>query len=156
MINLKTKKILVPYDFSETSENAVKHAALIAALTKGELIILNVQNKNELLNILLPILNIKKPSEISEFLAEKLSNEASRIEKKYGVKTSSIFSTGRISTEIISICDELKVVVHCVQSLFLQESNSPSFGLVCLKPCLYGYVALLLLWLFKFLLKMLI
>ena len=59
MINLKTKKILIPFDFSETAENAVKHAALIAALTKGELIILNVQKKNELLNMLLPILSIK-------------------------------------------------------------------------------------------------
>ncbi|MBP6757094.1 MAG: universal stress protein, partial [Bacteroidia bacterium] len=73
MINLKTKKILIPFDFSETAENAVKHAALIAALTKGELIILNVQKKNELLNMLLPILSIKKPSAISEFISEKLS-----------------------------------------------------------------------------------
>jgi len=109
MINLKTKKILVPFDFSETAENAVKHAVLIAALTKGELIILNVQKKNELLNILLPILNIKKPSAISEFIAEKLSAEAMRIQKTYGIKTSSIFSTGSISGEIISICDEVKV-----------------------------------------------
>lgn len=109
MINLKTKKILIPFDFSETAENAVKHAALIAALTKGELIILNVQKKNELLNMLLPILNIKKPSAISEFISEKLSSEATRIEKTYGIKTSSIFSTGSISSEIISICNEIKV-----------------------------------------------
>ena len=48
MINLKTKKIVVPFDFSETAENAVKHAAFIAAITKGELILLNVQKKNEI------------------------------------------------------------------------------------------------------------
>jgi nucleotide-binding universal stress UspA family protein len=106
MLNLKTKKIVVPFDFTETAENAVKHAAFIAAITKGEIIILNIQKKNELLNMLLPILNVKKPSAISEFLSEKLSAEATRIQKQYGVKTSSIFSTGSISTEIINICNE--------------------------------------------------
>jgi nucleotide-binding universal stress UspA family protein len=106
MINLKTKKIVVPFDFSETAENAVKHAAFIAAMTKGELILLNVQKKNELLNMLLPILNIKKPSAISEFISEKLSVEAARIQKEYGVKTSSIFSSGNITTEIVNISKE--------------------------------------------------
>jgi len=106
MLNLKTKKIVVPFDFTETAENAVKHAAFIAAITKGEIIILNVQKKNELLNMLLPILNVKKPSAISEFLSEKLSAEATRIQKQYGVKTNSIFSTGSISTEIVNICNE--------------------------------------------------
>ena len=106
MINLKTKKIVVPFDFSETAENAVKHAAFIAALTKGEIIILNIQKKNELLNMLLPILNVKKPSAISEFLSEKLSAEAMRIQKQYGVKTSSIFSTGSVSNEIANISNE--------------------------------------------------
>ena len=52
MINLKTKKIIVPYDFSKTAENAVKHAAFIAAYTKGELILVYVQKKNDLLDIL--------------------------------------------------------------------------------------------------------
>lgn len=108
MINLSTKKIVVPYDFTETAENAVKHATFIAAMTKGEVIIVNVQKKNELLNIILPILNLQKPSQISELLSEKLSAEASRITKKYGIKTSSIFSTGNITSEIISICDENK------------------------------------------------
>jgi len=106
MLNLKTKKIVIPFDFTETAENAVKHAALIAAITKGEIIILYIEKKNELLNMLLPILNVKKPSAISEFLSEKLSSEATRIQKQYGVKTSSIFSTGSISTEIINICNE--------------------------------------------------
>ena len=69
MINLKTKKIIVPFDFSKTAENAIKHAAFIAAYTKGELILVYVQKKNDLLDMLLPVLNIKKPSVVSDLLS---------------------------------------------------------------------------------------
>ncbi|MFO0322870.1 MAG: universal stress protein [Bacteroidota bacterium] len=107
MINLKTKKILVPFDFTETSENAIKNAAFIAAITKGELIILNVQKKNELLDLLLPKLNINKPNALSELISEKLSAEATQIQKTYGVKTTSIFSSGKnIANEIVNISME--------------------------------------------------
>lgn len=107
MINLKTKKIVVPYDFSKTADNAVEHAAFIAAFTKGELFLAFVEKKNELLNMLLPSLNIKKPSAISNLLSEKLSSEAANISKKYGVKVTPIFSSGNITTEIINLCDEI-------------------------------------------------
>lgn len=106
MINLKTKKIVVPYDFSKTAENAVEYAAFIAAYSKGELILAFVQKKNELLNIILPALNIKKPNTIDELLSEKLSQEAQRIAKKYNVKVTPVYSSGSITTEIINICNE--------------------------------------------------
>ena len=107
MINLKTKKIVVPYDFSKTAENAVEHAAFIAAFTKGELFLVFVEKKNELLNILLPSLSIKKPSSISNLFSEKLTAEAERISKKYNVKVNPIFSSGSISSEIINLCNEI-------------------------------------------------
>lgn len=106
MINLKTKKIVVPFDFSETAENAVKQAAYIANFTKGELILVFVQKQNDILDMLLPSLNIKKPSIVSEFLSEKLSIEAAITEKKYGVKVTPVFSAGNITSEIINICNE--------------------------------------------------
>ncbi len=106
MINLKTKKIVVPYDFSEIAENAVKQAAYIANHTKGELILVFVQKKNDILEMLLPSLNITKPNVVSEFLSDKLSIEASKIKKKYGVKVTPIFSSGNITSEIITICNE--------------------------------------------------
>jgi nucleotide-binding universal stress UspA family protein len=108
MINLKTKKIIVPCDFSKTAENAVKHAAFIAAYTKGELILVYVQKKNDLLDILLPAFNIKKPSAVSDILSEKLSVEAARIQKEYAVKTIPVFSTGNITTEIANLTDEFE------------------------------------------------
>ena len=107
MITLKTKKIVVPYDFSKTANSAVEHAAFIAAFTKGELFLTFVQKKNDLLNMLLPSLNIKKPSLLSELLSEKLSSEASKISKKYGVKVTPVFSSGNITSEIINICSEV-------------------------------------------------
>lgn len=107
MINLKTKKIIVPYDFSKTAENAVEHAAFIAAFTKGELYLAFVQKKNDLLNMLLPSLNIKKPSTISDLLSEKLTADAALIAKKYGVKVTPIFSSGNITTELINLCNEV-------------------------------------------------
>ena len=108
MINLKTKKIVVPYDFSKIAENAVEHAAFIAALTKGELIIVYVQKKNELLNIILPALNIKKTSAVTDFLSGKLTAEAARISQKYGVKVIPIFSTGNVTSEIVNLCEEFE------------------------------------------------
>lgn len=107
MINLKTKKIVVPYDFSKTAENAIEHAAFIAAYTKGELYLVFVQKKNDLLNMLLPSLSIKKPNSISDLLSEKLSAEASKISKKYAVKVTPIFTSGNITSELINICDEI-------------------------------------------------
>jgi len=107
MINLKTKKIVVPYDFSKTAENAVEHAAFVTAFTKGELFLAFVQKKNDLLNMLLPSLNVKKPSTISDLLSAKLTADATAISKKYGVKVTPIFSTGNITTEIINLCDEV-------------------------------------------------
>jgi nucleotide-binding universal stress UspA family protein len=107
MINLNTKKIVIPYDFSETAGNAIRYAASIAALTKGELIIVFIQKKNEILDILLPSISVLKPSEVSEFLSEKLSDEAEKIEQKYGIKVTPVFSSGNISSEIINICNEM-------------------------------------------------
>ncbi len=108
MISIKTRKIVIPYDFSKTAENAIEHAAFIAAYTKGELFLVFIEKKNDLLNILLPSLSIKKPSILTNLLSEKLSSEAQRISKKYNVKVTPIFSAGNISTEIVTICKELK------------------------------------------------
>lgn len=125
MINLKTKKIIVPFDFSKTAENAIKHAAFIAAYTKGELILVYVQKKNDLLDMLLPVLNIKKPSVVSDLLSEKLSAEAARIQKEYNVKTIPVFSTGNITSEIASLTDEFEADLIVMGT---QGSNSKNEG----------------------------
>lgn len=106
MINLKTKKIVVPYDFSKTAENAADHAAFIAAYTKGQIFLVFVQKKNDILNMLLPSLSITKPTKVSQILSDKLSEEAERISKKYGIKVTPVFSSGNITTEILNLSEE--------------------------------------------------
>lgn len=54
MNRLKTNRILVPFDFSKTAGNAIKYAAFTAKLLKAELVLLNVQRKTELLDIIMP------------------------------------------------------------------------------------------------------
>lgn len=108
MIKLKAKKLLVPYDFSETAENALKHAAQIATTTKGEIILLNVQKKNDLLNFILPALKIKNMQVINQFMEKHLQTEAEALGKKYGVKIRPVFSSGKISDEIVRVSKKEK------------------------------------------------
>ncbi|HWY37429.1 MAG TPA: universal stress protein [Bacteroidia bacterium] len=109
MININTKKILVPVDFSKTAGRAIKHAAFIARLTKGELLLLFVQKKNDLIDIILPAVKLKDTSVITRFLEEKLRVLAEEIRKEYGIKVTPIISLGNITSEIVSIAEENKV-----------------------------------------------
>jgi len=106
MITLNTKKILIPIDFSETSMRAIRHGAFIAKLTKGEVILLHVQKKNELLDIILPAINIKDVSVITTFLEDKMETLARETRKEYGIDVISIVSMGGITSEIVSIAEE--------------------------------------------------
>ena len=59
MNKVKTNKILIPVDFSKTSLYAIKYAAFTAKLTKGEVILLHVQKKSDLIDIIMPALKLK-------------------------------------------------------------------------------------------------
>jgi len=106
MITIDTTKILIPIDFSKISNRAIKHGAFIAKLCKGELILLHVQKKNELVDIILPALKIKDPSPITNYLQEKIDKLAEAVRKECGVKITTLISVGNITSEIISIADE--------------------------------------------------
>ena len=109
MIKFNSSKILIPVDFSKTSIKAIKHAAFIAKVNKGELILLNVQKKNELIDVILPALKLKNTSAITDFLGEKLEKLAQGIRKEYGIKVTSLVSLGHITSEIVDIAKENKV-----------------------------------------------
>jgi nucleotide-binding universal stress UspA family protein len=51
MIKLNTSRILVPFDFSITSKRAIRHAALLAQMSKGELLLYYVKRQKSFLNI---------------------------------------------------------------------------------------------------------
>ncbi|HEX7412668.1 MAG TPA: universal stress protein, partial [Bacteroidia bacterium] len=94
MINLNTNKILIPIDFSATSTLAVNHGAFLAKLTKGELILLHVQKKADLIDIIMPAFQLTDISAVTKFLEEKLSKLAESISKEYGIVVSPLVSMG--------------------------------------------------------------
>jgi nucleotide-binding universal stress UspA family protein len=108
MNKIKTSKILIPVDFSKTSLNAVKYAAFMAQHTKGELVLVHVQNKTDLLDTIMPAVKLKDISVITDFLAEKLEKIATDIKKRYNIKVSTIVSTGHVTSEIVNLADETK------------------------------------------------
>jgi nucleotide-binding universal stress UspA family protein len=108
MIKLNASKIVIPVDFSKTSLKAIKHGAFIAKLNKGELILLNVQKKSDLVDIFLPAFKLKDPSVVTKFIAEKLEALSKDIRKEYGIKVTPLVSMGSVTSEIVNIADENK------------------------------------------------
>ena len=108
MNKIKTNKILIPVDFSKTSFNAIKYAAFMAKFSKGELVLVHVQNKSDLLDVIMPAVKLKDISVITDFLANKLEDIATDIRKKYGIKVSTFVSTGHITSEIVAMSEETK------------------------------------------------
>lgn len=51
MIKLNTSTILVPFDFSTTSKRAIRHAAMLAQVNKGQLLLFYVKRPKSLINI---------------------------------------------------------------------------------------------------------
>jgi nucleotide-binding universal stress UspA family protein len=109
MINLNTNKILIPIDFSTTSMRAINHGAFLAKHTKGKLILLHVQRKSELLDIIMPALKLKDTSVITEFLEDKLTTLAKSISHEYGIQVAPIVSMGSITSEIVKVSEKHKV-----------------------------------------------
>ncbi|MBS1646007.1 MAG: universal stress protein [Bacteroidetes bacterium] len=111
MNKVKTSKILIPVDFSKTSLNAIKYAAFMAQFTKGELMLIHVQNKSDLLDIIMPAVNLKDVSVITKYLSDKLEKIAADIKSRYGIKVSTNVSTGHITSEIVALADEYKATL---------------------------------------------
>jgi nucleotide-binding universal stress UspA family protein len=109
MITINTNKILIPVDFSETAVKAMKHGAEIAKVFHSEIILLHVQKKNELLDIILPALKIDDPWVITAFIEDKLEKLADDLRTSSGLKVTSLVSVGNITDEINNIAEELKV-----------------------------------------------
>lgn len=108
MIKINASKIVIPVDFSKTSIKAIKHAAFIAKVNKGELILLNVQKKNDLIDVILPAFKLKDTSIVTDFLRVKLEKLAVEIRKEFGIKVTSLVSLGHVTSEIVAVADENK------------------------------------------------
>lgn len=78
------RKILIPYDFSELSDHAVKHAVQMAKITESTLVFLHI---------------VHELTEESNAL-KKLEDLAKTISKKYGLETNCHVRPGKVSSAI--------------------------------------------------------
>jgi nucleotide-binding universal stress UspA family protein len=107
MKNFNVNRILIPTDFSETGLLAIEHGAFMARLFKAELHLLHVLEVNEYTyDIPEPVLKLTNLKPIQEIAEKKMNEVSESISKEYGVKTITLCSTGRISTEVVNYSTE--------------------------------------------------
>ncbi len=88
-------KIVVPYDFTEISDNAVAHAA----------------NYSKILDTGITLLHIVKADvQLSEFQS-KLDEVANKIESQYGIKPLALVREGSIFKTIQQIAEEMEAMI---------------------------------------------
>jgi len=110
MKTFKINRILIPTDFSETGRLAIEHGAFMARLFKAELYILHVLEVNEYTyDIPEPILRLTNLEALQGIALKKLSEIADGIRKDFGVVATTMSSTGKIASEIVSYTEENKI-----------------------------------------------
>jgi nucleotide-binding universal stress UspA family protein len=127
MNRIKTNKILIPIDFSDASLEAIKHAGLILKNNEGELVLLHVHKKRDVLDFISPeheandILATNFVAKKLEELAEKL-----RIEEKLIVST--IIATGNITTEVMNIVERNNIDLIIMGTRGRDSDNNKFMG----------------------------
>lgn len=94
-MNAAKSKILVPFDYSESSEYAVKHAVQIAKITETSIVFLHIIQ------------------ELSQEAAElkKLQDYADEIRKKYGVNIECKIRPGKVSSVIRTYAETIDALL---------------------------------------------
>ena len=90
-----TDNIIIPYDFTEKADSAVRHAAIMAKNLNAELILLNI---------------VKKEDQTTEASA-KLESAANKLKEELLVPVRGIIREGTIFKTINEVVEELKSVV---------------------------------------------
>lgn len=102
-------KVLIPVDFSKTSLKAIKHGAFIAKINKGEVLLLNVQKKTDLVDVIFPAFKLKDLSIVTNYVNEKLQDLAAEVKKEFKITVDTLVTLGNITSEIVSIAEENNV-----------------------------------------------
>lgn len=109
-MKLDIRKILVPVDFSETSEHASEHAAWLAAAAQAELIFIHVLPQNHYyFESPEPLVIPNDEEESRRLVEEKLRDLAKKYSDEYGINPRYKIRQGRISMELIDEATEEKV-----------------------------------------------
>jgi nucleotide-binding universal stress UspA family protein len=107
----KIKKILVPVDFSETSETATTNAIILAKLLKADVLLICVIEHNW--HHIAAILKTQAPQpsmlDIEAAVERKMNELQEKISRKFGITPEVYFPPGHIHSEIISYAEEREI-----------------------------------------------
>lgn len=104
------QKILVPYDFSETSELALEHASFMAKLLKAELTLLHVVESYSFTSAISNAFSKTQrdfESKVESSANENLQQIANNLHHKDGIKVNIRTDVGKIYKTIISVGEEI-------------------------------------------------
>jgi nucleotide-binding universal stress UspA family protein len=105
MNRIKTNKVLIPLDFSDISLEAVKHACLILKYSAGEIILLHVHKKRDLLDFISPEHEVNDTL-ITTSISKKLEELAEKIRKENNLTVTTIISSGNAPSEIMNTVEQ--------------------------------------------------
>lgn len=108
MIHFKSRKIVIPTDFSETSMLAIKHGAFLAKYTKGDVFLVHIINAHYLSqNVFLPITRIDNKAEYEQKVEDRLNELADDVRTEYGITVTPVIKTGSPTNEVNNVAKEL-------------------------------------------------
>lgn len=110
MKKIAVKKILVPVDFTATSENAVNAAISIAKVIKAEIILLHVLDINRDQFSLVSNSPSVSPKilEITRMVKARLEEMTMSLKREHGIKADATVQNGHVHTEVISFSKKSK------------------------------------------------
>ncbi|MEW6470148.1 MAG: universal stress protein [Bacteroidota bacterium] len=101
------KKILIPVDFSETSNLAIEHGGFMAELFGANVVLIHVIEDNwQSFSVIDSGVGIKDFSAFASKAEDKLAEVAERLKKDYNVSSKLICTTGNICNEIVKAVKE--------------------------------------------------
>jgi len=111
MKNIEIKKILVPVDFSETSEAATATAITLAKQLKAEIFLLHVTEIYQYNYSFVPETAALLPSilELEKEIQKKMDELKENTIKKYGITPEVYVTIGDIHSEIIGFCKKKEI-----------------------------------------------
>ena len=140
-MKLDIRKIMVPVDFSETSEHATDHAAWLAATAQADLILVHVLPQNHYyFETPEPFIIPNDEEEIRKEAELKLKMIARELYTKYNITSRTIVLQGRISYELIDYAtnenvDLIMMGTHGAKGLEEILIGSNAQHLVSRAPC---------------------
>jgi nucleotide-binding universal stress UspA family protein len=137
------RKILIPYDFSETAELALEHAVFMAKLHRAEIVVAHVVESFSFASAISSAFS-KSQSEFDDKMAstanEKLQSLVEKLHHDSGMTVSYRTESGKIYKKIVAIAEEATADIiimgtHGVSGFqdFLVGSNT--YRVVMASPC---------------------